>query len=218
MDLPKFIKNSRKSLRPAAAAAAARVGGAPVPAPSEKLDFTIQKQQQDYWCWAAVSASIANFYNAATSWTQCRIATVEKDAPCCEDGSSKECNQAYALDQALERTDNLRDFLDRTLDASEIRTEIHQKSPLGCRIAWNATEGHFLVINGYEEPEGQLWVDVEDPDRSFDASTYPYDEFANRYRGIGRWTHSYLTRAASAGGGAAPPRASRSLRPTSVTN
>ena len=42
-----------------------------------RLDFSMHHQQQTNWCWAAVSTSVALFFNPSSGWTQCAVANGE---------------------------------------------------------------------------------------------------------------------------------------------
>lgn len=44
----------------------------------KRLNFAMQHQAQDQWCWAATSVSIAAFYEPNTSWTQCSMTNAER--------------------------------------------------------------------------------------------------------------------------------------------
>lgn len=54
------------------------------------LNFTMQKQTQTNWCWAAVSASVGNYYGTG-SWTQCGVATAALDRNCCNQPGRATC-------------------------------------------------------------------------------------------------------------------------------
>src|SRR5262245_53301502 len=43
-------------------------GGGPALPPAWSIPFYLQAQEQNAWCWAAVAASVAQFYNTATPW------------------------------------------------------------------------------------------------------------------------------------------------------
>jgi Papain-like cysteine protease AvrRpt2 len=156
----------------------------------ERLRFDMQHQEQDQWCWAAVSTSIANHYAGAARWTQCRVAGAELGlATCCEHGAA--CNRSWYLDRALRRTNTL----DRVKnsppsDMRAVRSEIHGQRPLGVRIGWSGGGGHFVVVEGYRQDLGAFAV--EDP--WYGTSDVSAEALRFRYQGSGRWTHSYYTR------------------------
>ncbi len=91
---------------------------------------------------------------------------------------------------ALKTVGVFRELVESTVPFERIVEEIHARHPVCCRIEWPDKKGHFVCIDGYE---GRTLF-VKDPsDRSL--WRIPYDEFRTRYRSIGRWTHTYLTRA-----------------------
>jgi Papain-like cysteine protease AvrRpt2 len=172
-------------------------GAPPGGAPWKRLEFTVQRQEQSQWCWAAVSVSIADFYERPTNWTQCRlVCDMRQISGCCEDGSTPDCNQPWYLDKALDGMGALRRFdpvsppnPSGTLP-TEIEDEIDAGQPVGVRIGWRGGGGHVIVVEGCSE-DGAM-VAVEDP--LFGASDLPAPLLYDRYQGTGRWTHTYLTK------------------------
>jgi hypothetical protein len=159
-------------------------GGAP--GVNKSLAFLVQHQNQTNWCWAAVTASIAAYYQNK-GWTQCRVVNDRLgQVVCCQDGSSTTCNQPFYLDQALGRVGNLANYVASPLTMNQIRTEIDANRPIGVRIGWMNGGGHFITVRGYSD---QGVVDVQDP--WYGASTVDYVTFVSRYHGFGKWTHSY---------------------------
>ena len=56
--------------------------------------YSNQKQQQNMWCWAAVSVSLKKFYNSISIITQCKMADWKfGQTDCCSYGSSTRCNK-----------------------------------------------------------------------------------------------------------------------------
>ena len=80
-----------------AASAGARAEAAAAGRPqSGKLVFSIQKQLQTQWCWAAVSTSVSLYFNRSSTWTQCTVANKNlKRSDCC--GSPSNCNTPSVL-------------------------------------------------------------------------------------------------------------------------
>jgi len=175
---------------------AALLGGAP---PVRGIvDFAIQHQQQTQWCWAAVTASVAAYYDNV-GWSQCQVVNgVLGQSGCCESGDAAECNQPWYLDRALGHVGNLGDYVSSALSESEIQTEIDAVRPIGVRIGWAGGGGHFVTLSGYSDQEV---VDVQDPWTG--NSSVDYSAFVSRYQGRGRWTHSYRTQ--TRGDSNAPP-------------
>ena len=161
------------------------------PASGCDLRLVMQPSGETEWCWAAVSTSVALFYSATSSWTQCAIVNrALRQSTCCTDGCSEECNQPFQLTPALEMVQHLgHDFGDR-LTLPAIAVEIDAGRPIGVCIDWTGGGGHFVTIDGYD-PNGAM-IDVEDP--LFGHSQVPLASFPARYQGGGTWAWTYLTR------------------------
>jgi Papain-like cysteine protease AvrRpt2 len=157
-----------------------------------RLNFTMQHQLQDEWCWAATSVSVAGHYEQ-TAWTQCTMVNAEKGlTTCCEDGSSKACDQPNVLDSPLSRAEVLDHKQSGPVGYDLIRQEIDAGRPLAWRIAWNGGGGHFAVIEGYQN-SGDEWVAVDDP--WYGASDVAVATLTGgTYQGRGSWSHTYFTR------------------------
>lgn len=159
-----------------------------LPAATTALNFTMQRQLQTQWCWAAVTSSVAAFYGNKT-WKQCRIVTEELgELSCCANGSSATCNRPWLLDKALTRAGLLAAFTAKILSPQQITSEIQAGRALGVRVGWTGGGGHFLVVAGCS---AQSVLDVFDP--WFGRSSVNYFTFRTAYQGTGRWTHSYQT-------------------------
>jgi papain like cysteine protease AvrRpt2 len=167
-------------------------------------NFAIQPQTQSNWCWAAVSASVAQFYRGQTNWSQCTVANAElgrKD--CCAGGASGGCNQTNTLNTALTTVGHLRNWSGGTVGFDVIKNEIGTGQPLGCRVGWANGGGHFVVISGWvEAANGTQYVHVYDPFYAFSQTTY--QAFAGSYQAVGTWTHHYFTQPAAVAAGGKP--------------
>jgi hypothetical protein len=156
------------------------------------IPLTVQIQQETYWCWAAVSVSVALYYNASAGWTQCGMAEAEmKQDSCCKKGSSDECNQFWWLEVALQRTGNLAEIVNNAIDFKDVKTEIDDKLAICSRIGWNAGGGHYVGIKGYQELGATQWLTICDPNCGVSNQSFPI--FENSYQGKGRWTHTFRT-------------------------
>jgi hypothetical protein len=160
---------------------------------SKTLGFTIEHQQQTEWCWAAVSKSVASFFNSASAWTQCSVVNAELTrSDCCASGGSPACNQPWYLDRALQRIKNFRSMSNAPSNRTSVRTEIDSDDPMGARIQWAGGGGHFVSIYGYDDSDAtKLLIVIGDP--WYGVSIVDFDVFTNNYLGMGSWTHSYFT-------------------------
>lgn len=175
--------------------AADELGGAAAPmlAPAVVLPFAMEPQQQTQWCWSALAVSVARYYEAATPWAQCTLAgAVLAVATCCQRGSAPECNRPFVLHVPLDTVGKLNVAFPTATPFENVLAEIGGERPVACRVGWYHGGGHFVVLYGFDDPEGRQWVFVADP--WWGTSIYPYAGFASAYRGAGRWTHTYLTR------------------------
>jgi hypothetical protein len=166
----------------------------PAFAPAEAghtLEFTVERQCQSEWCWAAVSASVARFYQPASPWTQCTVVNTELgQKTCCTEGTTPTCNQPHVLESALALVKHLdRDFAG-PLAFADIAGEIDAGRPIALCIDWTGGGGHFVTVAGYD-PKGEM-IEIEDP--LFGTSDVPLASFPARYQGGGSWSWTYLTR------------------------
>lgn len=163
------------------------------------LTFSMETQQASQWCWAAVAASVARFYDPASPWTQCVLANHELGRTDCCDGEFNRgpCDCPKKLGPSLARTGNLRSRDAGTVPAGVLAEEIQEGNPVACRVGWRGGGGHFVVIYGLTaggQPAPAL-VHVADPAEGMGddpgINIMEYDVFCGSYMGSGVWTHSY---------------------------
>src|SRR5215213_5528656 len=81
------------------------------------LDFTMQLQTEDNWCWAAAATSVSHFYRSNSPWSQCLVANAElEQINCCDSPAPGPCDVPWYLDRALARTENFTEFVYGTVD------------------------------------------------------------------------------------------------------
>jgi hypothetical protein len=154
------------------------------------LDFAIQEQEQDNWCWAACAASTAVFFDPGTGWTQCSVANGElRRTDCCDDPVPGACDVYGFLDDALGIVGHFDSMTSSQEPESTLHAEIAAHRPLGVRIAWSGGGAHFAMCIG-DDAAGT--VTVADP--FYGTNTIPYTTLQTGYEGSGTWTHSYFTR------------------------
>jgi Papain-like cysteine protease AvrRpt2 len=154
------------------------------------LNFTMQHQQQDEWCWAAVTVSVAVYFGDS-SWSQCGLSNnFFGQALCCMYGDSGSCNQPFYLDQALQKVGHFRLFSVGPASLYQVQAEIVAGRPLGVRIEWASSHvGHFVAIDGCTSDS----VEVQDP-WTGGYTSVDYNTFLTAYAGSGDtgvWTHCY---------------------------
>lgn len=161
------------------------------------LNFVMQRQLETNWCWAAVSASVCDFFGgpngpSGTPWKQCEIVNVAHNLlTCCQDGSTYQCNQDGMLDQGLVIVSHLAGpALGRAEDFAYVQQEIDGGRPVGVRILWTQGDAHAVIISGYDDQNGGQMVEVEDP--WYGHSTYDIASFTSGYQsGKGQWNDTY---------------------------
>ncbi|ACX87868.1 hypothetical protein F6Q07_15445 [Pectobacterium parmentieri] len=151
---------------------------------TSRLNFKMQKQTQTNWCWAAVSASVGNFYRTG-SWTQCGVASASLDRNCCNQPGP--CNIYGYLDSALQITRSYNGMNRGSLQMSAIRNQIKKGRPIGLRCAWYGGGAHFLVIYG---TDGDYLLIA---DSIYGYSTHALNSFPRLYKSGGNWTDTYFT-------------------------
>jgi len=157
------------------------------------LAFTMQHQQQSNWCWAATSTSVAHYYDASSTWTQCQVANSQTGrADCCGTGAGTACNIAEPLDSPLQIVGQLDHMTFAAATYGEITGQLDLGRPLCLRVAWSGGGAHFLAAIGYNSQNSQI-VHVDDP--IYGPSDVSYATLAGSYQGTGTWTHSYYTKA-----------------------
>jgi hypothetical protein len=163
---------------------------------SRNLDFRMQPQMHSNWCWAAVSTSIARFYDPESKWTQCGVANRNLHRrSCCGKGVNGKCNvtahlkDALALVRHAERPPQAKSI--GRISFRRAQQEIDAGRPLAVRTQWRGGEGaHFLTIVGYHR-EFEL-LTIADP--LFGRSHWHYRAFSKSYRHSGQWKNSYFTK------------------------
>jgi len=161
----------------------------------EATAMIVQMNQQanTNWCWASVTESISYYYNINSAWIQCAVVNQCLGLTiCCNAGAPAACNQPYYLDRALTLTGNFRSLGPPPVHPGDIQAETNTKHVFGVRIGWPDLSGHFIVASGISQDLN--WVAVEDP---WDGQWYvSYATLMGKYKGIGSWTYSYLTKSA----------------------
>jgi hypothetical protein len=166
-----------------------------------RLTFKIQHQEQTEWCWAAVAASVQQYFEPATEpaleLKQCAIADMVLHTNlCCP--YPEFCNQPAALETALKKIHKWRKSLNPdpltgpgTLTFAEVQREIDRGRPVCVGIRWYQGGGHFVVIRGYRVlASGAQQLYIADPDNP--SNLVDFYEFTNAYYGEGTWNSTDL--------------------------
>jgi hypothetical protein len=181
--------------------------GVPIGPRAQK--FKMKCQEENDWCWAAVTVAINDFLDPTPVtvgpgghiWDQTKVATqvmaqmLPWNPPVdCSADPNRLCNRPAGLDVALGVTANLRKsgaMFNQILDFASIQCWIDQQLPLGARILWAAGGAHFIAFSGYQVfSSGEQKVVVQDP--LYGASVQDYSSLLGQYRYQGSWNDTYL--------------------------
>jgi hypothetical protein len=158
-----------------------------------RLAFTMQRQQQTNWCWAAVAASTAVFYNAATTWTQCGVAnSLLSFSDCCGRGGPGHCNVGAKVTGALSAVGHFDSWQNGTLTYAQIAAQIDANRPPAIRIVWSGGGAHFISVIGYLAESSSEFVAVDDP--FFGPSDISVAALTSSYQTTGSWVESTRTK------------------------
>jgi len=174
-----------------------------------KVDFDMQPQCHSSWCWAAVAASVSNFYRKPPDITQCRLADIELQR---EDCCSVDChvddvefNRPHTL--PLNRVGCLERWIrGERATRAQLQQELAAGRPVCVRVLWSAGKAggglqpalgaagaHFVTIVGYLPGADKLAI--EDPWLGPTAEI-GYDQFCAQYtEAQGEWADTYYTKA-----------------------
>ena len=167
------------------------------------VNMEFQKQQQDNWCWAAVTSMIyhENSPDGRYVW-QCKMASrFIADKPgeyCCDAGvaSTSTCNRGYRTKEALDHYGLLDGYSEgRVTDATmeRIRREIGLNYPVALSTGWATGGGHAIVLYGFGFGgiAGGQAVYIYDPTTGRQVS---WDDDINRYGSNGTLRGTFFTK------------------------
>jgi len=158
--------------------------------PNVSLRLSMQQQAQTQWCWAAVAASIAGFYNSRSAHSQCStVCAVLPDSSCCANGASPRCNVPDSLERALKYVTHWASTLQGSPTWIRIDQELSAHHPVGVLVRLLGGSGHFVAISGTGAAKSQV-LTVEDPFQGRTTTTLA--QYAKSAHGV--WAETYFTR------------------------
>lgn len=165
---------------------------------SVAIEFEMQEQCHSNWCWAAVAASVATYYNQGRVVRQCEVADLDlKRDDCCQHPCGEEgvdFNVTNVLASPLNRLRCLERYArKKRATADEVLEELTAERALCARLVWRDGGAHFVTIVGcWRDAEGNVILVLDDP--FWGRSEYSYDGFAEHYQLLsGKWTDTYFT-------------------------
>ncbi|WP_407553714.1 papain-like cysteine protease family protein [Streptomyces sp. Pv4-95] len=162
--------------------------GAAAPATSlaaNRLDISMQAQEQSNWCWAGSGNTIAAWYGKNYSQNQfCNAAFNRQQGTSCPNNQATLGNVQNAFDWM---GINSGSYVTGYLRYSTVQSEINANRPIETRIQWSSGGGHMHVIYGFDTDRN--WVYWGDPWGS--NSRYNWGDFDYYVNGSSfSWTHS----------------------------
>ena len=155
------------------------------PTAGGQLQIPLRRQQGQHLCWAALAASLLDYYAPDACRSQREVAhRVIGGGP---------IDQRCRLDVTLESLGLLDKVQERRVGFAELRSEIDAGRPLCAAIRWKATGNtHFLLLHGYQVRRNVQILLLGDPRFGYDRHEYEY--FPKDYQLGGEWTWTYWTR------------------------
>jgi hypothetical protein len=158
--------------------------------------FPIQAQQMSNWCWAALTASLCDYYTTPGPYNQQQVVALVINLPICGAGPLNPfCNQTCDIATALSTVGHLNgNAIDGTIQPGAMQQALQQYGPVACEMSIPNIGGHAVaVVNAYPGPSNKLYVDVADPSDGT-IQTMSFDNFSSDYRATGgSWARTYLT-------------------------
>ena len=158
------------------------------------LGIQVPHQEQNNWCWCAVTVGVSRFFTPSFLLTQCQAAAqVLSIVDACSRPGDEDVDCPFDLDRALATFNHLDRVVEQPLTFEQIEDEMAAKRPVGVQILFQDSGlTHFTVIRGSRRISGDRIVVIDDP--LYDESEWSYEEFRDAYKGDGEWTRSYFTR------------------------
>lgn len=148
---------------------------------SRQLRIRSYNQEQNYWCWAAVSQSVINYVSSDKIVDQCRVANLglrRKD--CCASPLPRECNKDAdmgVLKQTVwKRFGVFGSFSPGAHSYDQIKRNINRNRPAA--ISWRyrgKSIGHLVFYSGYHDGRTNS-IFINDPSRKTGNSWMAYDK------------------------------------------
>ncbi|MFF9784544.1 papain-like cysteine protease family protein [Streptomyces nigrescens] len=175
---------SAAPLTPPAHTPAADTAAAPRFA-ANRLNISMQAQENTNWCWAASGNTIATWYGRNYSQNQfCNAAFNRQQGSECPNNQATLGNVQIALNWM---GINSGSYVTGWLRSGTVQSEIDANRPVETRIQWSSGGGHMHVVYGYDTDRN--WIYWGDPWAT--NSRYNWGDFDYYVNGSSfSWTHS----------------------------
>ncbi|WAJ28455.1 hypothetical protein [Antarcticirhabdus aurantiaca] len=143
------------------------------------VDFWIEKQELSNWCWVSALQSISN-YGAETYWSQREVAAeILKDDECLH--HPDKFDEPRNIRSDLEEMGGMSLHLDRALTEYGVRLRVDGQSLAVCLIGWGNGTYHYVLVSGWDEIGGDLFLHVCDPAHGGGPARVPYSDLLLSY-------------------------------------
>lgn len=143
-----------------------------------QLNFRIEPQKDSRLCWAAVSVSLACFYQQDNVITQVELA---------KKIFGEKYNQFCCPEKALSVLGNFVEAINRPLKEEEIVRELQNQRPIAACMEY-FVGWHLVVIHGIDTAKK---LSIADP--LLGDTQWDIDTFTKSYHQNYRWVKSYRT-------------------------
>ncbi|GFE26174.1 papain-like cysteine protease family protein [Streptomyces libani] len=152
---------------------------------ANRLNISMQAQENTNWCWAASGNTIATWYGRNYSQNQfCNAAFNRQQGSDCPNNQATLGNVQTALNWM---GINSGSYVTGWLRSGTVQSEIDANRPVETRIQWSSGGGHMHVVYGYDTDRN--WIYWGDPWAT--NSRYNWGDFDYYVNGSSfSWTHS----------------------------
>jgi len=131
-------------------------------------EFSLERQTQDNWCWAAIGAALARYFHRPQR-TQCALVqgTLHPvGVNCCETPGHPQCDRVERISSVLAEVGVARlaqpPQPEGQLPYATIRSDIGRDRPVICLMSGMDGE-HYVIVVGWFIEAGVPWLVVDDP-------------------------------------------------------
>ncbi|GHC56266.1 papain-like cysteine protease family protein [Streptomyces cinnamoneus] len=152
---------------------------------ANKLNISMQAQQQTNWCWAASGNTITTWMGRTYSQNQfCNAAFNRTQGTTCPNNQATLGNVQNALDWA---GINRGSYVSGWLRYATVKAEIDAGRPVETRIGWQSGGGHMHVIHGYDDAGSLVyWGDPWPSSNRYNWASHDWYVSNSQFA----WTHS----------------------------
>ena len=154
-------------------------------------DYIIDRQLQSNWCWAAVTASLARFYQKDPIADQAKLVYSIFNQECyCNGKGCGTCNRPWYVGEALDHLDILQNAVAAPVSQKELMAELKYNRPVVIVVKWQqSSTGHILVVSGFTRNHQFLTWDSRGPDMRL----LPFKDLCTGYEGKSVWVNTFFT-------------------------